>query len=113
MRKLFQGIILSIMVISITSCNKDDDPGTTEPQKSNIQQYVTVTRSATESSRAASTSCTMSFSKQGTWKIYAGTNPDAIDMNTPVGETTAASVEISGLDPHQHYYFEVILVDSF
>ena len=109
MNKLFQAIIFSIMVISIASCNKDDDPETSEPQKSNIQQYVTVTRDAAKSSRAASTSCTMSFSKQGTWKMFIGTDPETIDMDNPVGETTATSVEINGLDQYKRYYFEVVL----
>ena len=112
MKRLTQSIILTIMVLSFASCNKNDDQGDPAPQKSNIQQYVEVTRNANKSSNAASTSCTMTFSKQGTWKIYMGTNPDSIDMNNEVAETSASSVEITGLDPYKRYYFEVVLDDK-
>jgi len=112
MKKLIQGIVLAILVISFISCNKDDDQPDAGPQKSNIQQYVTITRDADDASRAAATTCTMSFSKQGHWKIYMGTDPGSIDMNVTVAETSEASVEITGLDPHQRYYFEVILDDK-
>ncbi len=111
MRRLIQGVILSVLMVTFFSCKKDDDQPE-GPQKSNIQQYVTVTRSADSTGRSASTSCTISFSKQGSWKVYMGTDPGSIDMNVTVAESTGASVEITGLDPHQRYYFEVVLDDK-
>ena len=109
MNKFFQSIMLTVLVISFVSCNKDDDTQDPEPQKSNIQEYVTVTRSADGGFRAASNSCTLNFSKAGTWKVYQGTNPGSIDMSVTVAETSEASVNITALDAHQRYYFEVVL----
>ena len=112
MKKLIQGIILTVLVVSMISCKKDDDQPNPGPQKSNIQEYVTVTRDVDDGSRTAATSCTISFSKQGNWKIYMGTDPGSINMDTTVAETSEVSIEITELDPHQRYYFEVVLDDK-
>ncbi len=109
MNKLFQSFMLTVLVVFFVSCNKDDDNQDPEPQKSNIQEYVTVTRSADGGFRAASNSCTLNFSKTGTWKVYQGTTPGSIDMSVTVAETSEASVNITALDAHQRYYFEVVL----
>ena len=87
----------------IPACSNDDEPA---PASGNIQQYVSVSRDA------GSATYEMSFSKQGSWKIYQGTSPSDIDMSLVVGETTGADVSIQGLDPGQRYYFMVELDDK-
>ena len=101
MNRLFQGIILSGLILLVFSCKKDDD--NTPPQSGNIQQYVKVTRTPGEET------ATFTFSKQGTWTVYQGKSPGSIDNTTAVAETTSSSVEVKGLDPKQRYYFEVML----
>ena len=44
--------------------------------------------------------------------IYAGTSPDAIDYSTPVAQTSASWVTISGLDSSKRYYFEIVAQDG-
>jgi len=44
--------------------------------------------------------------------IYAGTSPDAIDHSTPVAQTSASRVTISGLDSSKRYYFEIVAQDG-
>jgi protein-tyrosine phosphatase len=101
MKRLFQAVFLLSLVVLTFSCKKDDD--TPEEPKNNIQQYVKVSRVA------GTPTLTMAFSKQGSWTVYQGTSPESIDRSTVVAETTESSIEISGLDTKQRYYFEVML----
>jgi protein-tyrosine phosphatase len=101
MRRLFQIVFLVSLVVLTFSCKKDDD--TPEEPKNNIQQYITVNRTA------GAENVTMTFSKQGTWTVYQGTSPETIDESKVVAETSTSSVEISGLDSEKRYYFEVML----
>ena len=100
-------LITLLGVVFLSACNKDDEPK--EPQKSNLQKYVTVKRGVDTALNSAATSCTISFSKNGNWKVYMGTDPGNIDMTTVVGESTGDSVVIANLDPYKRYYFEVVL----
>ncbi len=108
MKNVLSLIILSLLAVTfLPSCNKDDKTG--EPRKSNLQKYVTVKRGVDTTNHSASTKCTVSFSKDGSWKIYMGTDPENIDMTTEVAESDGDSVIITGLDTHKRYYFEIVL----
>lgn len=105
MKRLIDTLIVVLVLLGISGCNKDEDTPITpspEPQKSNLQEFVTVTRSAGDES------CTMEFTKDGSWVIYAGTSIDNIDMTESVATSTGTNVDISGLDAAQRYYFELV-----
>ena len=107
MRDLIKGIVIISIAAFAVACSKDTkeeaEPG---PQKSNIQEFITVNRDA------GSDTYSMSFAKQGNWKIYKGTTPESIDNSMVVAETSDSSVEISGLDSGKRYYFEVVYNDK-
>ena len=107
MRNLIKGIVLVNIVALSFACNKDTvEEENLGPQKSNIQQFITVNRDA------GSDAYSMSFTKQGHWKIYKGTSPETIDNSTVVAETSESSIEITGLDSQKRYYFEVVYNDK-
>ncbi len=107
MRNLIKGVVLMSIVALSFACNKDtEEEEDLGPRKSNIQQFITVNRDA------GSDTYSMSFTKQGNWKVYKGTSPKSIDNSAVVAETSESSIEITGLDSQKRYYFEVIFNDE-
>jgi len=109
MRKIFKPLILSAMVLATVSCGKNDE--NVQPEDSNIQQYVTVTRAADDGAKASAT-YEMTFSKEGTWTIYQGDSPSTIDMSVSVGHTSESTITLDGFSSDQRYYFNVVLNGS-
>ena len=102
----FYNIKVNYVALSF-ACNKDtEEEEDLGPQKRNIQQFITVNRDE------GSDTYSMSFTKQGNWKVYKGTSPESIDNSAVVAETSESSIEITGLDSQKRYYFEVIFNDE-
>lgn len=105
MKRLIDTMIVVLVLLAINGCKKDDDTPITpapDPQKSNLQEFVNVTRNAGEGKYS------MEFTQAGSWMVYVGTSIDNIDKTAPVVTTSDQYLEISGFDAEQRYYFELV-----